>query len=887
MKIVSYCSLFFSLILPFGSLSQRIDETINSGWLFQKGEVNAVNGVESPDEWTHVNLPHTWNIADVQDEERGYYRGPGWYAKVLRVPAEWKDKRVFIHFEGANQEATVFLNGKPLGYHIGGYTAFRFDLTPYLKFGDENLLTVRVTNERKESIPPLSGDFTIYGGIYRNVRLIVTDPVHFDMDNDASDGVFTVVNRVSHETASVSLKGAVLNQSKLGRAVRLEAQIIDHEQKVVASETVELSMGAGEQSNFQTLEMEIKNPNLWSPDNPYLYCVDVHMTGEYGALLDEITLPLGLRWFEFDAQNRFVLNGEPIKLVGANRHQDLPRKGSALSDEEQRSDYRQIKELGFNFVRLAHYPQAPAVYRACDELGLLVWTENPVVNEITRTEEFTSNCLNMQREHIRQTRNHPSVVFYGYMNEILLRPLKWDIAKEEMDQIGAETLELARKLEALTKAEAPDRKTVMAAHLNEAYNRYGLADVPDVLGWNLYFGWYNGKKEDFGPFLDDQHQRYPDRPLIISEYGPGTDIRNHSETPVPWDFTEDYQIVLHSHYLQQMMSRPFIAGSAAWNFADFGSEGRRDTIHSVNQKGLVTFDRKEKAVCNLYRAWLLDEPVLHIALQNVHKKGGIEDEAAKGTSPHSVKIFSNGNEVELFLNGASLGKKAVDAHLVVFDVPFADGANVLDAVAANGITDKADVDFALYTRPLAAQEPKEIAVNLGASFSFYDPDEKILWMADREYAPGLWGHIGGTRYIKPNVRVPREGLSDNILGTGNDPLFQTFIEGIEGCRFDVQDGWYEVTLCFVELNTDNPEKELIYNLSAGDEVAVKAGARVFGLEINGTRVIDSLNLAREFGPLRAVTMRFRVYAKDQGGIELKFLPIQGEPVLSGIRIKPM
>ncbi|HKL20826.1 MAG TPA: beta galactosidase jelly roll domain-containing protein, partial [Tichowtungia sp.] len=188
MKTLLYSCLLLSLAVPFSALPARINRTVNSGWLFQKGEVDAAGGVKNPDEWTRVNLPHTWNIADVQDEPRGYYRGPGWYAKVLRIPAEWKEKKVYLHFEGANQEATVFLNGKELGHHIGGYTAFRFDLSPHLTFGDENLLTVRVTNKLKDSIPPLSGDFTIYGGIYRNVRLIVTDPVHFDMENDASEG---------------------------------------------------------------------------------------------------------------------------------------------------------------------------------------------------------------------------------------------------------------------------------------------------------------------------------------------------------------------------------------------------------------------------------------------------------------------------------------------------------------------------------------------------------------------------------------------------------------------------------------------------------------------------------------------------------------------------
>lgn len=896
MKRILSFFLSLTVLVPCGTFAQRIDRTINSSWLFHKGDVDSLP-MDAPFEaWTPVHLPHTWNIADVQDEARGYYRGPGWYAKVLRIPADWKNKQVFLHFEGANQEATVFLNGKQLGHHIGGYTAFRFNLSPYLNFGDENLLTVRVTNELKDSIPPLSGDFTIYGGIYRNVRLIVTDPVHFDMDNDASDGVFTVIHDVSHEQARVALEGALVNDQNQPRSVRLETRIVDAQRTVAASDVLDLSLNAGERVDFQTVEMTLQNPNLWSPESPYLYDVDVRIVDAAdGALLDELTLPLGLRWFEFDEHNRFVLNGKPIKLIGANRHQDMPGKGSALSDEDQRNDFTKAKDLGFNFVRLAHYPQAQEVYRTCDQVGLLVWSENPIVNQISpaeqveSSEEFTSNCLTMQREHIRQTRNHPSVVFYGYMNEILLRPLKWKLTPEALDQVAQNTLELAKKLNVLTKEEAPGRKTVMAVHYDEAYNKYGLADVVDVIGWNLYFGWYYETKEDFGPFLDEQHKKYPNRPLIVSEYGPGADVRCRTESPVLYDFTEDYQLVMHESYLKQMMDRPFVTGSAAWNLFDFGSEGRRDTIRSVNQKGLHTFDRKEKNVCGLYRARFSGEPVVFITLRHDPKQGGIEDAAGAGTSTHPVKIYSNASDVELFLNGTSLGKQPVDTYAVTFDVPFRDGVNRLKAVGSNGVEDERQIDYALYTRPLnATHTPREeIAVNVGAHYSFYDPESEILWMPDRAYTDGLWGYIGGGLFRKYDGRKMIPKISDNILGSTQESLFQSFNEGIKGYRFDVADGLYELTLCFVEPDSDHPQEPLIYTFSDPKEPKSKTAARVFSVEINGTQMLDDLNLAREFGPLEAVTCRFRVYAKDQNGIDVKFLPVQGDPVLSGIRIRPL
>ena len=882
--------IFYAIILMAlvtHANAQRINKTIHTGWLFHKGEVNIGNGIENPDEWERINLPHTWNSNDDSDDESGYYQGPGWYAKVLRVPAEWADKQVFIHFEGANQETDVFLNGEKIGNHKGGYTAFSFHLSPHLKFDDNNLLMVRVTNEIDEDIPPLRADFTFYGGIYRNVRLIVTEAVHFDMDNHASEGVFTQLQNASKEKADVAVTGKIVNSQTQRMRIRLETKILDKNHNAVASKTERINLSAGEEHDFQTNTMEIKNPNLWSPDNPYLYKVitQIFTTDPTEQLLDEMMLPLGVRWFDFDDQNRFVLNGEPMKLIGTNRHQDLPEKGNALSDDDHRRDFEEIKEMGFNFVRLAHYPQAKEVYRLCDELGLLVWTEIPIVVLITQSEAFTNNSLNMMREQIRQTINNPSVVFYGYMNELMLRFGR--MTEEERVQVGAATVELAQKLERLTEAEAPNHKTVMAAHFYEGYNKYGLADVADVLGWNLYFGWYYHNMEDLQPYLAEQHEMYPERPLIVSEYGPGADIRNRTESPMAWDFSEDYQMMMHQSYLDQMMNMEFLAGFAAWNYADFGSERRNDAIPHVNQKGLINFDRTEKNVAHLYRAYFSNEPVLHIALHNFTRQAGIEDNEGKGISTHPVKVFSNADEVELIVNGISLGIKQVEKHAVIFDVPYEDGKNQLEAIDNKGFKDHISINYNLYSMPLTSGENQEIAINVGSHFSFYDPDTETLWMPDREYSTGLWGYKGGAPLIRTGGRKPKPGTSNNILGVNNDPLFQTYNEGIEGYQLDVEDGIYEVMVCFVEPNSRNREEEIIFNLSENSETDLSTGERVFHLEINDTRVIDNLNLAKEFGPLRGVTYKFQTNATEGEGIKLRFIPEEGESVLSGIRVKPL
>jgi len=886
--LLSSCILL--ILVAANTFSQRIDHTINSGWFFHKGDLAENHDFSNLESWEQVNLPHTWNDKDASDEVSGFYQGTGWYAKTINIPSAWKNKKVYLHFEGANQETDVFLNQQKVGYHAGGYTAFRFDITPHLNAGGKNLLTVKVSNAHNDDIPPLRADFTFYGGIYRNVRIIAVDAVSFDMDNHASDGVFIRTESVSEEHAEISLSGKISNANDNNQAVLLETVITDHGQNIIAVNSQQLRLPAEGDAGFETGTIQVPDPKLWSPADPHLYNVIVRIRnkGKGTAVLDELVLPLGLRWFGFDEQNRFMLNGAPLKLIGTNRHQDLPGKGNALSDEDHRNDFRKIKDLGFNFVRLAHYPQAPEVYRMCDQLGLLVWSEIPVVNRITQTEKFTNNCLQMQREHIRQTRNHPSMVFYGYMNEVLISMLgDDDLPEQEKAEIAGATLKLANKIEALTKAEAPDHKTVMAIHFHEGYNKYGVADVTDVLGWNLYFGWYYHQMEDMEPFLAEQHQRYPDRPLIVSEYGPGTDVRNHTESPVPWDYSEDYQVIMHASYLDQMMRITYLAGFAAWNFADFGSERRKDAIPHVNQKGLVNFDRTEKAVCNLYRAHFSDKNILHIALRNYLRQGGIEDAEATGVSTRPVRIFSNAGEVELSVNGQSLGKQEVASHLVTFSVPFKDGINILEASDNLGRKDRVEIDFSLYTNPLYAAGRKDIAVNVGSHFSFYDPETRILWMADREYTPGLWGYSGGESLIRTGGRLPKTGLSDDISGTNNNPLFQTFVEGLYNYRFDVSEGYYDVTICLVEPDKKNPDQELIYNLSPNEPQRVASGSRVFNLVINGNQVVEQLNLAREYGPLRAAEYTFRVFAGEDEGISVDFIPIEGKTVLSGIRVQPL
>ncbi len=866
-------------------IAQRIDFSINSVWRFHKGDVEGAVADIDAEKWEIVNIPHTWNVNDAFDEEPGYYRGVGWYTKELKVPMEWKGKRVVIYFEGANQTTDVFVNGAAVGNHIGGYTAFSFDLSEHLEYGEINTIAVKVDNAMDLDVPPLSADFTFYGGIYRNVKIIVAELVHFDLTNNASDGIFIETPMVNEQKAIVSIQGSIENNTSDPRSVIIETFIVDKENKPIISKSVKKKLEPDSKTDFLIEDLSISNPKLWSPDNPYLYQVStiIKEDREDGAVLDELILPLGLRWFDFDSEGKFLLNGKPLKLIGANRHQDFQGKGNALSDDYHYNDYKHIKELGFNFVRLAHYPQTPEVYRTCDELGLLVWSEIPIVNTITESEAFEQNCLNMQKEHIRQTYNHPSVVLYGYMNELFLLLQYARGSESEKEQQAKNIVALAQKLNDLTKTESPTRYTVMAFHGNQSYNEWGLADVPDVVGWNLYFGWYYQELDDLTKFLAEENRKYPGRPTIVSEYGPGADVRIHAKEPVAWDYSEDYQYKLHSSYLKQMMNLPYLAGFAAWNFADFGSEMRNDAIPFVNQKGLVNYDRTEKDVCALYRAWFTNNPVVYIASRNYTNRAGIENPKESGVCFDSVKIFSNEQSVELLLNGKSLGKKQVNDYEVNFEVPFQDGENLLSAVSNNGNTDQVLVNYTVIPANLKKNGVKDLAVNVGAKVSFYDPESKVLWIADRGYSPDSWGYIGGAPHMTAG-RNKKTSISDNILGTDCDPLYQTFVEGIESYKFDVPNGKYKLTLCFQEYISRQKKDDLIYNFSNNNADEVTSNPREFDILINGQEAIKNLNLEQSYGSFRAVSFDFQVAVENEDGLTVDFNTISGKALLSGIRI---
>ncbi|PYS98511.1 MAG: glycoside hydrolase family 2 [Acidobacteria bacterium] len=826
-------------VLCAAAASARTKTSLNTGWKFHKGDpATASENNFSDTSWTTVNIPHTWNVNDPFDDEPGYYRGPGWYRRELIVDRTLVGKHLFLYFEGASQVADVYVNGQKAGSHIGGYSAFSFDITSLTKPG-RNLIAVRVDNSFNEDIPPLTADFNFYGGIYRDVWLIATDKTHLSITDRASSGVTISTPYIQRGEGIVAIDG-IVNADPSTPDITVLTSIFDASKRWVDTSTSRI----GDDGRF-VLNMGVRKPRLWSPDSPYLYSVKISVRSG-SKIIDEIEQPLGFRWYNFDGEKGFSLNGKPLKLHGVNRHQDHAGLGNTVPDRLHVRDMEIIKDAGFNFVRLAHYPQDPSVLEACDRLGLLVWEETPIVNYITKSDAFADNSANMVRDMIRQHRNHPSVILWGYMNEIYLRVPKG------RDDLYPATVELARRLNSIAKEEDPSRLTTIAFHGNDIYNKTGLGDIPDVIGWNLYQGWYSATVEDFGKFLDDQHKRFPKRPLIVSEYGANGDRRLHSTQPRRFDSTTEYQRYYHESYMAQMEARPYLSGSALWNEFDFGAELRGETIPHLNQKGMYTFDRKPKDIHFFYKAKLSKQGVLHIAVGDQLKRVGVP--SAKET----VDVYSNMSSVELFQNGKSLGKKTVDGgRKASWDVTWRSGANVLAARASNRrtpITDTALVTFA----PVTAAS-NEIAINVGSNASFIDSDGRV-WIADQPYSKGSWGYIG-----EKATRIYSQPPDRNILRTDSDPLFQTMVEGLTEYRFDVPDGEYEIELLFAETKNE------------------RAGMRVFDVLIGERIYLGSFDPVAMVG--RDRPFRKMIRAESKGGLSIKFGSKIGEPILNGILVR--
>ncbi len=861
------------LSLSLASFGQRTIKSINDSWQFRKD----IDGAD----WEIVDIPHTWNADDSIDDIPGYYRGLGIYKRTISITENLDGCRLYIHFEGANQEATVLVNGHQVGSHIGGYSAFCFDITDMVKPGD-NLFEIHINNRHNPDIPPLSADFTFFGGIYRDVYLISTPATHISTTHYATNGVYLNTPEVSEEKAELNIRTMLTNTAAKPANLVVEHRIVAPDGKeITLKDKVKVPAGT---ANYETaIETTIDNPQLWDIDNPQLYRVYTTLKDRKGAEMDLVSNSLGFRWYSFDPNEGFTLNGRYRKLVGTNRHQDYYKLGNALRDEMHVRDIRLLKDMGGNFLRIAHYPQDPIVNQMCDREGIVTSIEIPIINEITLSEEFEKVCLTMTEEMVWQNFNSPSVIMWAYMNEVMLRP-PYNRKDKEAKQTYIDFLyRIASKIENTLRTLDTERYTMIPSNSTvKVYKETGITDLPMVLGWNLYKGWYSRDLEEFDKSLAEIRETFPNQAHLVTEYGADTDPRLHTFLPERFDFTNEYGMKYHQYYLPIILNTKWIAGSNIWNLNDFYSESRHDAVPHTNNKGITGLDRERKDLYWLYQACLSPKPVLKIGYRTWKNRGGVE--SGDGQCVQPIEVYTNAPEVELFINGRSLGVKPVENCTARFDVPYSDGENELSASAVKDgvkIIDFYRMNFSLI--PSDLNRLTTLNVLLGSNRYFEDRTAEMVWIPEQEYKEGSWGYVGG----EPVKSKTRHGalpcLDIDLFGTDQDPIWQTQRKSLQSFKADVPDGQYYIYLYFAELISGKERAKLAYNLGQ-DTISEKASDRVFDVAVNGDTVLKDFDIAREYGPERAVIKKVSVTVSGGKGLSIDFIPIKGEPVLNAIRI---
>ena len=847
------CLLAIVVMFVVTSLqAQREMKTINDNWEFRK----------SIDEsWESVNLPHTFNIDAYQ--QRNYYQGKGFYRRTLVLPEIVAERRYYMKIDAASKAANIRVNGKEVGSHVGGYTACIVDITEYIR--KENLIEITVDNGRKD-ITPISADFTFWGGIYRDVWLISTPKQHFNMSNMGSDGIFISTPVVNEKRGVLKVKCEVTNDSHESSILEVRSAIYSPQGKLLQTIKQKQKLKSGETYIFENTSGAIESPDLWSPETPSLYLVKTTLVDpKSGKLLDEKNHKVGFRWFTFDGSKGFFLNGKSYKLRGLNRHQDQAPAGVALDDEAHRRDIFLMKELGCNFIRISHFPQDDAILEMCDELGLLAWEEIPIINIVPNTPGYDDNCEYNLREMIRQHYNHSSVITWGYMNEILLTAPS--IGKPEWLACKERTVTLAQRLEAVLKEEDPGRASVMAFNMTNLYNEIGL-NLVDVVGWNLYHGWYVDKLKDFNAWCEDQHRRYPDQPMIISEWGAGSDKRLHSTQGRAFDFSIEYQQTYIEHYLPFIENTEWISGCAYWNFIDFNVAARQESMPRVNNKGLAYNNRIWKDVAYYFKAmWRKDIPVIRIASRDWEMRTG------EINKPQSIKIYSNMPEVELFINGQSIGcQKIANCH-TVFNVILPEGISVLMAQGIkNGKTVQDAMTIQFKSLPNIA-EGDELAINVGSNCYFTSDISNLTWLPDQPYTAGGWGYIGGKAH----------STTSEIYNTLDGPIYQTWREGNWSYKIDAPIGEYEIELLIADVT--KPAAQLA-NLLNKNKEEKHSGETRFHISICGKQVETNFSPI-DGGKHRTAFKRRYIIRNEHDHIVISAGAVKGEPFLAGIKVRKL
>ena len=615
--------------------------SINQNWFFSK-EATAVPTTLCTD-WEAVNVPHCWNAVDGQDGGNDYWRGTAYYAKSISKADLPAADRYFLEIQGANSSADVYLNGKAMAHHDGGYSTWRVDMTDALT--EENLLVIAVDNAANNKVYPQVADFTFYGGLYRNVNIIAVSESHFDLSYYGGPGI-RVTPIMEGRDAKTEVE-VFLTNSREGQLIRYT--LMNREGKVLGTR----------ETAAKKIIFRIQNAHLWhGRKDPYLYSVKAELL-DNGEVIDNVSTRFGCRSYKIDPENGFILNGEEYPLRGVSRHQDRWGIGNALLPAHHEEDIELICEVGCTTIRLAHYQHDQYFYDLCDEKGLVIWAEIPYISNHMPTGR--ENTISQMKELITQNYNHPSIVVWGLSNEIT------------MSGVNDDLLENHRILNDLCHEMDKTRPTTMAVvsmcSMDSEYVR-----IPDTVSYNHYFGWYGGDTSMNGPWFDNFHAKYPNQPIGCSEYGCEA-LNWHTSNPTQGDYTEEYQAYYHEELIRQLFTRKYLWATHVWNMFDFGADARAEGgENGQNHKGLVTFDRKyKKDSFYAYKAWLSDEPFVHLCGKRYIDR--VEDVT-------KVTVYSNQPSVELFANGESLGVKEAADHFFYFEVPNA-GETTLVAVAGD------------------------------------------------------------------------------------------------------------------------------------------------------------------------------------------------------------
>jgi beta-galactosidase len=733
--------------------------------------------------WQRVRVPHTWNAGDGEDGGT-YYRGTGWYR--TRVHIVNSPRRLFLQFDGANLVTDVWVNGRAAGRHEGGYAAFRFDITGLAAPGTEAVVAVRVDNATNPDVAPLQGDFTMFGGLHRGVRLLATDPLHVDALDHGGPGIAVRQRTVTPDRADLAVTTRVTNDGTSARRTPVRTVVTDARNRVVAEESTSVLVPGGATVPV-TQPVVVHRPRLWrGQDDPYLYRVRVSV----GA--DAVAVPLGIRTVAMDPDRGLLLNGQPLAVRGVNTHAMRPGKGYAISDADVDADFAMIEEMGANAIRLAHYQHPQRIYDLADRHGLVLWTEIPLLGSLTASERFFSNARTQLLELIRQNQHHPSVVVWGAGNELYTN--------------SQDANRLLSELAGTIATEDPERPSSYAfCCFNEADP---MAEHTATIGHNLYFGWYYGTFADMGPWADRMHATFPDRKISVSEYGAGASLVHHGNPPRQPDpagefHPEEWQALYHEGNWRELRTRQFLWGTFVWVMFDFASDGRDEGDRpGLNDKGLVSADRKtRKDAFYWYQANWSREPVVHITA---------ERDTPRFTSGTDVRIYANTAEVSLTVNGVRLGTRTPADHVATWTgVTLRPGENTLVATGG-GVT------------------------------------HRVTWWLDGSTKSFVDTGTSGDGNASAGTAARSRGP---IAGTTDDELYRTYRRGTFGYRLPVANGTYRVTLKFATpeptgvFNVNSERQRTI----AGLDVYAEAGANTALDKTFVTTVADGV-LDLEFVP---------------------------------------